>query len=47
MACNQSQDQPRPEDDGDEIDQFVQCSFLSGSEPSGSSSADQALDDDE
>jgi len=47
MAYNRSQDQPRPEDDEDEIDQFVQLSFSSGSEASGGSSADEALDDDE
>lgn len=47
MAYNRSQDQPRPEDDEDEIDQFVQVSFSFGSEASGGSSADEALDDDE
>ena len=47
MAYNRSQDQPRPDDDEDEIDQFVQLSFSSSSEASGGSSADEVLDDDE
>jgi len=47
MAYNRSQDQPRLEDDEDEIDQFVQLSFSSRLEASGSSSADEAFDDDE
>ena len=47
MMYNRSQDQPRPEDDEDEIDQFVQLNFSSGSKASGGSSADEALDDNE
>ena len=47
MTYNRSQDQPRPEDDKDEIDQFVQLSFSSVSEALGGSSTDEALDDDE
>ena len=47
MVYDRSKDQPLPEDNEDEIDQFVQLSFSSGSEASGGSSADEALDDDE
>jgi len=47
MAYNRSQDQPQPKDDEDEIDQFVQLSFSSGSEASGGSSANEAFDDAE
>jgi len=47
MAYNRSQDQSRPKDDEDEINQFAQLSFSSSSEPSGGSSADETLDDDE
>ena len=47
MVYNHSQDQPWPEDDEDEIHQFVQVSFSSDSEESAGSSADETLDNDE
>ena len=46
MAYNRSQDQSRPEDDEDEIDQFVQLNFSSSSEASSGSSTDETDDDE-
>jgi len=45
MAYNRSQDQPRPDDNKDDIDQFVLLSFSYCSKASGGNFVDKASDD--